>query len=156
MHAKRTGFVAVVMLAALAAGCGGGSSRLSKAQYEQKIQADGKAVQQAASAITSSGGSIQKLAVQVAAAEKAAKAAADDLDGVNPPADIADDNAKIVAALRTIDAQLTKLEQAAKAGDIAAVQQAGLALQSSPEIKTAEAAAKDMKAKGYKIGVIGA
>jgi len=154
MYAKRTGLVAVVVLAALAAGCGG-SSRLSKAQYEQKIQADGKAVQQAATAITSSGGSMQKLAVQVAAAEKAAKAAAGDLGGVKPPADIADDNTKIVVALRTIDAQLTKLEQAAKAGDVTAVQQAALALQSSPEIKAAEDAAKDMKAKGYKIGVIG-
>jgi hypothetical protein len=155
MYAKRTGLAAVVVLAALAAGCGGGSSRLSKAQYEQKIQADGKAVQQAATAITSSGGSMQKLAVQVAAAEKAAKVAAGDLGGVKPPADIADDNTKIVAALRTIDAQLTKLEQAAKAGDVTAVQQAALALQSSPEIKAAEDAAKDMKAKGYKIGVIG-
>jgi hypothetical protein len=154
MHAKSTGIVAVVVLAALAAGCGG-SSRLSKAQYEQKIQTDGKAVQGAATAITSSGGSLSTLGVKVAAAEKAAKAAADDLGSAKPPADVADDNTKIVTALRTIDAQLTKLEQAAKAGDLAAVQQAGLALQSSPEIKTAEAAAKDMTAKGYKIGVIG-
>jgi hypothetical protein len=154
MNAKSTGIAAAVALAALAAGCGG-SGRLSKAQYEQKIQTDGKAVQGAAGAITSSTGSLSKLAVNVAAAEKAAKAAADDLGSLKPPADIADDNAKIVTALRTIDAELTKLAQAAKAGNLTAVQQAGLALQSSPEIKTAEAAAKDMKAKGYKIGVIG-
>jgi len=155
MHAKSTGIVAVVVLVALAAGCGGGSGRLSKAQYEQKIQADGKAVQEAAGAITSSGASLSGLAVKVAAAEKAAKAAADDLGSVKPPADAADDNAKIVTALRTIEVQLQKLAQAAKAGNTSAVQQAGLALQSSPEIKAAEAAAKDLKAKGYKIGVLG-
>jgi hypothetical protein len=156
MHAKRTGFVAVVVLATLAAGCGGGSSgRLSKAQYEQRIQADGKAVQDAASAIKSGGSSLAAIAVKVAGAEKATKAAAADLAGVKPPADIEDDNTKIVAALRKIDALLTKLEQAAKAGDVAAVEQTGLALQNSAEIKTADAAAKDMKAKGYKIGAIG-
>ncbi len=154
MHAKPTGLVAVVVVAALAAGCGG-SSRLSKAQYEQKIQADGKAVQKAVASISGNPGSLKQLAVQVAAAEKAAKAAADDLGAVKPPAEIEIDNATIVAALRTIDVQLKKLEQAAKDGDTAAAQQAAAAIQASPEIKAAQAAAKDMKKKGYKIGVIG-
>jgi hypothetical protein len=154
MQAKRTGFVAVVVLAALAAGCGG-SSRLSKAQYEQKIQADGKAVQKAAASISGTPSSLKELAVQVAAAEKVAKKAADDLDAAKPPAEVEADNTKIVAALRTIDAQLKKLEQAAKDGDTTAAQQAALAIQTSPEIKAAQAAAKDMKKKGYKIGIIG-
>ena len=154
MQPKCAGFVAVVVLAALAAGCGG-SSRLSKAQYEQKIQADGKAVQEVATALNSSGGSLSTFAAKVAAAEKAVKAAADDLGSVKAPADAADDNTKIVAALRTIDAQLTKLAQAAKAGDRSAVQQVGLALLHSPEIQAAQAAATDLKAKGYKIGVLG-
>jgi hypothetical protein len=154
MQAKLTGFVAVVLLAVLAAGCGG-SSRLSKAQYEQKIQTDGKAVQKAVASISGNPGSLKQLAVQVAAAEKAAKTAADDLGSAKPPSEIEVDNATIVAALRMIDAQLLKLEQAAKDGDTAAAQQAATAIQKSPEIQTAQAAAKDMKAKGYKIGVIG-
>jgi hypothetical protein len=154
MDAQRIGFVAAVALLAIAAGCGG-SSRLSKAQYEQKIQADGKAVQTAVAAIRANPGSLKDLAKQVAAAEKAAKAAADDLGGLKPPADVATDNATIVTALRTIDVQLKKLEQAAKHGDAVAAGQAANAIQSSPEIKAAEAAVKDMKAKGYNVGVIG-
>jgi len=154
MQTKRTGFVAVVVLAALVAGCGG-SSRLSKAQYEQKIQADGKAVQKAVAGISGNPSSLKVLAVQVAVAEKAAKIAADDLDAAKPPAEVDADNAKIVAALRTIDAQLKKLEQAAKDGDTIAAQQAALAIRTSPEIKAAQVAAKDMKKKGYKIGIIG-
>jgi hypothetical protein len=155
MQAKRAGFVAVVVLAALVAGCGG-SSRLSKAQYEQKIQADGKAVQKAVASISGNPSSLKVLAVQVAAAEKAAKKAADDLDAAKPPAEVDADNKKIVAALRTIDVQLKKLEQAAKDGDTTAAQQAAIAIQASPEIKAAQVAAKDMKKKGYKIGIIGA
>src|SRR5260370_41632616 len=111
MHAKRTGFVAVVVLVALAAGCGSsGGGRLSKAQYEQKIQADGKAVQDAASAITSGGSSLSAIAVKVASAEKAGEVAADGRGTLKPPADIEDDNTKNVIALRKIDSLLTKLE----------------------------------------------
>jgi hypothetical protein len=154
MQRKRAGLVAVVVLAALAAGCGG-SSRLSKTQYEQRIQKDGKAVQQAVASISGNPASLKQLALQVAAAEKAAKKAADDLDGAKPPAEIDADNTTIVAALRTIDAQLLKLEQAAKDGDGAAAQAAASAIQNAPEIKAAQTAAKDMRKKGYDIGVIG-
>src|SRR5438128_272993 len=62
MQAKRTGFVAVIVLAALVAGCGG-SSRLSKAQYEQKIQADGKSVQKAVAGISGNPSSLKAPAV---------------------------------------------------------------------------------------------
>ncbi|HVA31754.1 MAG TPA: hypothetical protein VMU58_10850 [Gaiellaceae bacterium] len=154
MQAKLGGFVAVVVLAALAAGCGG-SSRLSKAAYEQRIQKDGKAVQEAVATISGNPASLAQLAVQVAAAEKAARKAADDLGAAKPPSEIDADNAKIVAALRMIDTQLQKLEQAARNGDASAAQAAATAIQDAPEIKAAQAAAKDMQKKGYTIGVIG-
>lgn len=154
MQPKRAGLVAVVVLASLAAGCGG-SSRLSKTQYEQRIQKDGKAVQQAVASISGNPGTLKQLALQVAAAEKAAKKAADDLDGAKPPSEVEADNTKIVAALRAIDTQLLKLEQAAKDGDSAAAQAAASAIQNAPEIKAAQTAATDMRKKGYDIGVIG-
>jgi hypothetical protein len=112
-------------------------------------------VQKAVASISGNPSSLKVLAVQVAAAEKAAKKAADDLDAAKPPAEVDADNTKIVAALRTIDVQLQKLEQAAKDGDTTAAQQAAIAIQASPEIKAAQVAAKDMKKKGYKIGIIG-
>lgn len=152
--AKLTGIVLAATFAVLAAGCGG-SSHISKADYEAKIQADGLAVQNAVAKISASFSSIKSVAKEVAAAEVAAKKAADDLDAINPPADIAAENDTLVRALRAIDAELTKLAKAAKAGDQVAAVQAANAIQNSPQIKAGQAAVKEMKKKGYKVGVLG-
>jgi hypothetical protein len=128
---------------------------MSKADYEAKIQAAGQQVQDAVAKISSSMSSMTELAKQVGVAEVAAKKAADDLDSLNPPADVADDNDKLVRALRTIDVQLKKLAQAAKDTDQVAAAQAAEAIQNAPEIKAGQAAVNDMKKKGYKVGVLG-
>jgi hypothetical protein len=154
MRATVTGIAVAAMLAVLAAGCGG-SSQMSKADYEAKIQAAGQQVQDAVAKISSSMSSMTELAKQVGVAEVAAKKAADDLDSLNPPADVADDNDKLVRALRTIDVQLKKLAQAAKDTDQVAAAQAAEAIQNAPEIKAGQAAVNDMKKKGYKVGVLG-
>jgi hypothetical protein len=142
--------------AALVAGCGGGGGgRLSKAQYEQRIQADGRDAQ---AAVVKAQGSINtpgSLATQLAAARNAVKHAADDLDSIKPPKDAEADNQTIVVGLRTIQTELEKLRTAANKHDIAALQSAAAALQGSPEIRAAQQAANDLKKKGYKIGVIG-
>jgi hypothetical protein len=155
VQAKLTWMLALAAGAALLAGCGGGSSRLSKADYEQKVQADGKSVQKAFSKVSISGFGVSGLAKQIPAARRALETAIDDLDKAKPPKDAEADNHTIVVALRTIDAQLVKLEAAAKKGDIAGLQSAGAAIQSSPEVKAAQRAAKDLKRKGYEIGVLG-
>jgi hypothetical protein len=152
MHARR--IAPLLLVAALVAGCGG-SSRLSKAQYEAKAKADGNVVQAAVVKISGNPSSLAALAKEVDAAETAVKKAADDLGSAKPPANAEADNAKIVAALRAIAVQLEKLKKAAAAGDPAAAQAAATAIQHAPEIKSAQAAAKDLKAKGYDIGVIG-
>ncbi len=156
MQARLTGILAVAAVAALGAGCGG-SGRLSKADYEQKVQADGKAVQKAFAKVSVAGSanSLSALAKQIPPAEQVLKTVADDLDKAKPPKDAEADNDTVVKALRTIDAQLVRMEAAAKKGDIVALQAAGAAIQNSPEIKAAARAAKDLKKKGYKIGVLG-
>jgi hypothetical protein len=154
MRAALMGLAVAAALAVLAAGCGG-SSQMSKADYEAKLQAEGQGVQDAVAKISSSLTSMTQLAKRVAAAEVAAKKAADDLDALKPPADVAADNDKLVLALRTIDAQLKKLAQAAKEADQVAAQQAAAAIQNAPEIKAGQAAVNDMKKKGYKVGVLG-
>lgn len=149
------GLVAVLALAALVvAGCGG-SGRLSKSAYEQKLQTDGKAVQAAVAKISGNPGSLSALAKEVDTAEAAVTKAADDLDSGKPPSDAEADNTKIVTALRVIAKELEKLKRAAATNQIAAVQQAATALRSSPELTAAEKAVKDLKQKGYKVGVIG-
>jgi hypothetical protein len=124
-------------------------------EFEQRIQADGAAVQKAVAKIRADPSSPATLAKQVAAAEHAVKAAADDLDAAKPPANAEEDLKTIVRGLRTIDVQLRKLEQAAKDGDPLAAQAAAQAIQNAPEIKAAQKAAADMKKKGYDIGAIG-
>src|SRR5581483_5133558 len=102
------------------AGCGG-SSRLSKSAYEQKLQTDGKSVQTSVTALTkTTPGTLSELAKRVDAAEASVKQAADDLDSLKPPADAVADNTAIVTALRTIQSGLERLKTAAAKGDAAA------------------------------------
>jgi hypothetical protein len=150
----RTKLAFLLAALALVAGCGGGSSRLTKAEYEQHIQKDGTALQKAVAKLGAAK-SLTELATQVGAAETAVKAAADDLDSVKPPADAETPTTTIVKALRSVDAQLKLLAQAANDKDLIAVQKTAQAIQKSPEIAAAQKAANDLKQKGYKIGVIG-
>ena len=143
--------VLLVVAGLVLAGCGG-SSRLSKAAYEQKLQADGNAVQSAVTALTKTATtSVAQFATKVDAAEAAVKKAADDLDSIKPPSDAEADNAAIVAALRRIQ---TGLEQVKKSPTTAAVIVGQI--ESSPQLKAAVKATADLKKKGYKVGVIGA
>jgi hypothetical protein len=150
----RTKLAFLLAALALVAGCGGGSSRLTKAEFEQHIQKDGTALQTAVAKLGAAK-SLAELATQVGVAETAVKAAADDLDSVKPPADAETPTKTIVKALRSIDAQLKLLEQAAKDKDLLAVQKTAQTIQKSPEIAAAQVAAKELQKKGYKIGVIG-
>jgi len=150
---KRLSFL--VVLAVLVAACGG-SGRMSKAAYQQELQTDGKAVQQAVTTITKSGTttSLADFAAKVDVAEAAVKKAADDLSAAKPPKDVAADNATIVTALRTIQTGFEKLKTTA-AGGSAAVLTAAAALEASPQLKAGEKAVADLKAKGYKVGILG-
>jgi hypothetical protein len=150
----RTKLAFLLAALALVAGCGGGSSRLTKAEFEQHIQTDGQALQKAVAKLGAAK-SLTELATQVGAAETAVKAAADDLESVKPPADAETPTKTIVKALRSIDAQLKQLEQAAKDKDLIGVQKIATTIQSSPDIKAAQKASNELKQKGYKIGVIG-
>lgn len=152
----RTKPALLVAAVALVAGCGGGgSARLTKAQFEQRIRADGAAVQKAIAKIQASPSSLSALARQVATAERAVKAAADDLDAAKPPQDAERPTKTIVAALRTIDVQLQKLEEAARKNDPVAAQAAASSIRSSPEVAAGRKAARELKKKGYAIGAIG-
>jgi hypothetical protein len=143
--------VLLALAGVVVAGCGG-SSRLSKPAYEQKLQGDGKAVQTTITGLTKTATtSIAQFTKKVDAAEAVLKKAADDLESIKPPADAVADNAAIVAAFRRIQAGLEKV----KANPTAASTIVGQ-IQSSPQLKAAEKATTDLKTKGYKVGVIGA
>lgn len=144
---KRLALLAAVGV--VLAGCGG-SGRMSKSAYEQKLQAEGRGVQKAVTALTKST-TLTDFAARIDAAEKVAKQAGDDLSRLKPPSDAVTDNAALVAAFRRIQ---TGLDQV-KSHPTEAQKIVGQ-IESSPQLKAAEKATADLKSKGYKVGVIGA
>lgn len=141
----------ILLLGVLLAACGG-SSRLSKSAYEQKLQTDGKAVQKSVTALTkTTPASLADFAKKIDVAETAVKNAADDLDSIKPPSDAVADNAAVVAALRRIQKGLEQVKS-----NPAGAQAIVGAIEQSPQLKAAEKATADLKKKGYKVGVIGA
>jgi hypothetical protein len=143
-------------LGVVLAGCGG-SGTLSKSDYQTHLQQDGKPVQQTVTSLLAAKNitSLQQLATKADAAEAAVKAAADDLDSIKPPKDVAADNAALVTGLRAIQSGLEHLKKVATSGNIAAVLGAGTALESSGPVKAAETAIADLKKKGYSVGFLG-
>jgi hypothetical protein len=145
---KRLALLAVAGV--VLAGCGG-SSRLSKSAYEQKLQADGRSVRTALTKLTKSPlTTLADLAKRVDQAETVVKQAADDIDSLKPPSDAVADNATIVAFLRRIQSGLEQV----KANPTAAQTIVG-AIEKSPQLEAAQKATADLKKKGYKVGVIG-
>jgi hypothetical protein len=141
--------VALVAAAMLAAGCGGGG-RLSKAQYEKRVQAEGRNFQEAARKL-SSGGATSSQALKTA--KDALQKAADDLDSVKPPKEVAADNAKLVVGLRSLASSLDKITSAAR--DPTRQQKALQELATSQPVREAQAAIRDMQKKGYDLGLFG-
>jgi predicted component of type VI protein secretion system len=153
---RATTLLLALILSGLAlAGCGGGSSSLSKSAYESRIQADGKSVQTAIQGVAASTTSLATLAKAIDTAEAAVKKSADDLESLKPPADAAADTTTIVKGLRAIGSGLEAMKRAAAKGDTNAARAAALAISDAPQVRAAQRAADDLKKKGYDVGVIG-
>ena len=132
-------------------GCGG-SSRLSKSAYEAKLQTDGKTVQAAVTKLTKHPPtSLSELATRVDQTDGVVKKAADDIGSLKPPADAVADNAAIVTFLRRVQSGLEQVKKNPTAASSIVA-----AIEKSSELKSALTATADLKAKGYKVGVIGA
>ncbi len=151
---KRLAFL--VLAGLLLAACGG-SSRLSKSDYETHLQNDGKPVQKTVAALTkvASITTLAQFATKADAAEAAVKSAADDLDSIKPPQDVEADNTAIVAGLRAIQTGLEHLKKVAASGHTAAVLLAAPSPEKSPQLKAAQTAITDLKKKGYQVGFLG-
>ena len=155
MRGRCSWILALGALAILVAGCGG-SSRLTKAQYEKRVQADGKALTKATSSLGASTTSLAALKTAVTSAHAGLEAAANDLESLKPPKEAEADNKAFVAAIRDIEAQFTALAKAADKGDMNAVIATVQKLSASKAIKAAQVAAADLSKKGYKLGALGA
>jgi hypothetical protein len=153
---------ALALAAALAAaGCGGnggnggnGGSRLSKTQYEARIQKDGADIRDAFTPLSRRTSSLDELAKNIKAGQDKLRSAADDLGSITPPSEIEGDNKLLVAGLRKLVALLEPLRKGAAKGDPKLVQKAVQELQQSKALQDAQKATQDMKKKGYKLGTL--
>jgi hypothetical protein len=139
--------VAVVVLA----GCGG-SSRLSKTAYEQKLQVDGAQVQASITKLVKNPPTtLAQVATRIDRTEAIVQQAADEIASLKAPSDAVADNAAIVTGLRRIQSGLEQVKKnpTAAASVITSIEK-------SPQLKAATKATTDLKRKGYKVGVIGA
>src|SRR2546423_125875 len=103
--ARHRGAATLTMVVLLAAGCGGGgkgseATQLSKPQYEARIQKDGQAMNEAFKPLSTPPSSLDQLASSIKKGQDKLRQIADDLDSAKPPADVAKDNAVLVAGLR--------------------------------------------------------
>src|SRR5919201_1827714 len=148
--------LAVVAVAILAAGCGGGGgNRLSKSQYEHRIQKDGQQITTAFKPLNTPPTSLKQLADELKVGQDKLREAADDLDGLKAPKDVEADNDALVKGLRTLADELEGLRKVAAKNDPTQVQKALASLQKSHALIDARRATDDMKKKGYKLGAIG-
>lgn len=146
---KRLAMV-LVLAGVVLAGCGG-SGRLSKSAYQQRLQMDGKPVGRVIASLQKSPPkTLAALVTRLDAAEAAVKKAADDLDAAKPPSDAVADNAAIVSGLREVQSGLEKVK-ANPASASSTLKQ----MEASPAIKNAEKAIADLKSKGYQVGAFG-
>jgi sugar-specific transcriptional regulator TrmB len=140
-------------LALLATGCGGGGGRLSKQEYEQKLQAAAKAVADATTPVTRAD-TKEKFKDAVAAFQEALENAADELDKGEPPEDVENANARLVAGFRRISDQFDAVAAAADRSLDAAVKK-GQELNRGPAAREAAQALLEIQRRGYSTGSFG-
>jgi hypothetical protein len=136
-----------VAFAVLATGCGGGSDRLSKADYETQVGTIAvgltEAIQEVGAATTVKG-TVKALEQCQAAFESAA----DDLDAIVPPADIQDDHEALATAVREFGEQLNPIIGRVARGNRLAV--AGV--QALPALAKIIRSSADIGHQGYDLG----
>lgn len=147
---RAAGLLTVVVLLA---GCGGGSSRLSKTEYEQHLKQDATLIAKAATnASTANFGSPDQYARRVALAQHDMTTAAKDLDAIKPPADAEEDTKEIVVGVRYLAKALARLHHAATTSSFAEAQKVSTDIAASAEVKGVSSAISDLKRKGYDVG----
>jgi outer membrane murein-binding lipoprotein Lpp len=142
--------VIAVAAAVLLVGCGG-SDRLSKPEYEQKMNQAGRNLSAVFGTIDQRRANLSQLAVRVARARATLDRITGRLDAIKPPKDAADAHQELVDGLRATSAQLAELGQAARAGDAKGVEAARAKLNSADTAQKIVDAIQRLQQAGFAI-----
>ena len=144
----------LVPLAALAlAGCGSSSKTVSKAEHQRELQRIGQDLTDAGSELGRSidiatfNGNVDKLRDQL-------EESADELRGLEPPADAQAANKRLADALDDFADELEAVKEARRQSIFKARDALQRVSQSDP-VRQARAATRALKQKGYEIGQFG-
>ena len=142
-----------MLLTALAlAGCAVEDGRLSKEEYEAKVQSVYAEVQEAFAQTNVP--DLDELADRVAAAQDELREAAGELDDITPPEEAQAANAQIAEGFRLYADELERLRNAAERGDQRTIDDFNAHVAERQSVRQIMEAAEAMKFKGYDLGPI--
>jgi hypothetical protein len=148
-----------VLLVGLGAGCGGGGgsgddTQQANAAFEAKLKSEGSRLKTAfAAADLGEAENFKALAKALAHLESELRRTANDLDSLAAPEDAAADTAKLAVLYRKVAAKEGRMVVAANADDERRLH--ALDEQVDDIFADVRTATGDLKAKGYRIGVLG-
>jgi uncharacterized phage infection (PIP) family protein YhgE len=142
----------LLAIATLAGWGGGGGDALSKEEYEQRMQKIGGTLDEVTAGLEQQPESLDQLATGIADIRTEAQQAADELDDIEPPEEIAAAHARLHEGLHQFAEDLGELEQAVENGELQEIQQLAQALASSEGIQQVTSATNEIESKGYDIG----
>ena len=152
MSRPRFSLLALAALTVVLAACGG-RDRLSKTEYEQKLKGAGVELSNSSKSLAEATTGPEYV-TGVQETQDGLRKAADDLDSIDPPEDVAPANGRLVAALRGLADEFDKVKAAAANGPKAA-RAAGARLARSQASETAREAVLEIQRRGYDVGRLG-
>ena len=151
---SKSAALAAVAVVLAAAGCGG-SGRLSKSAYQQKLKTEAQQLKAdfAGVNLAASSSNLKQLAAKLGTLQQKLEHSATNLGHLKPPKDAVDDNNKLADALHRFANLFGQIKSAAANGDAKKVQ--SLATQVAAIGQEGTQASADLKHKGYDIGAFG-
>ena len=146
---NRLALAAALVAVAALAGCGGGE--LSKSEYEQKVQS---AWADVLAGFRSPQGGEGGIAARAESAEDALNEAADELDGVDAPKAVEEQNDELVQAMRGYADDLGELREAIEDRDEDRIRAFNEGVAQNRWVRQIQEVVEQMKAKGYDLGAI--
>jgi hypothetical protein len=145
---RLTALLAVVVLA----GCGGGD-RLSKADYQREVHKVGETLGSSIRGLGDLGNNpnLKEASKQIEELQDALRKAADDLDGLEPPADIGSAHDELVEGIHGFADELDELSDATADGDVQRIREFEAQFSQSDAVEKIRDASAELEQKGYKI-----